>query len=192
MHTTILATKTGMTQLYDAKGRLWPVTVLHVGPCRISLLRTTERDGYEAIQMKLYKGEKIAATRESRVVEAKDYQIGQQIDAPFLSDGASVDVIGITKGRGFTGVMKRHNFHGLGASHGVKKVHRSGGSVGQNSDPGKVQRGRKMAGQYGATQVTVRNLKIVSYSAETGALAVAGGVPGPPGGVVVVRAPVEA
>ena len=177
MHKIILATKTGMSQIYDAQGRLWPVTILKVGPCRVSLLRTVARDGYEAIQMQLLKGTKVLAARESRVTASDSYGVGQTIYSPFLTLGGYVDVIGITKGRGFTGVMKRHNFHGLGASHGVKKVHRSGGSVGQNSDPGKVQRGRKMAGHYGASRVTVRNLRVVSFVPESGVLAVAGGVP---------------
>lgn len=192
MHTIVLATKTGMSQLYDHNGRLWPVTVLRVGPCRVSLFRTSERDGYPAIQMQLIRGEKVLASRESRVAQLEGYEIGQALSAPFLAADQYVDVIGITKGNGFSGVIKRHNFHGLGASHGVKKVHRSGGSVGQNSDPGKVQRGRKMAGQCGAVRATVRNLKVISYSPETGILAIAGSVPGPPGAVVTVRVPVEA
>ena len=130
--------------------------------------------------------------REFRCVDASHGLEVGQILGPAVLDGLKfVDVIGVSLGRGFTGVMKRHNFHGLGASHGVKKVHRSGGSVGQNSDPGKVQRGRKMAGQYGGGRVTVRNLKIVSFDSSMGVLAVAGGVPGPVGAVLVVRTPVE-
>ena len=158
MHNKVLATKTGMSQVYDVNGRLWPVTVLQIGPCRVSLLRTCVRDGYEAIQMQMLRDSKVVASCESRVDHSQAYAIGGAVNSHFVAIGGKVDVVGISKGRGFTGVMKRHNFHGLGASHGVKKVHRSGGSVGQNSDPGKVQRGRKMAGHCGAEQVTVRNL----------------------------------
>lgn len=191
MNKTILATKTGMSQVYDAQGRLWPVTVLQLGPCRVSLLRTAARDGYEAIQMELFRGSKVVACGESRVARSQGYEVGEAVTCSFVVMGGCVDVVGVSKGRGFTGVMKRHNFHGLGASHGVKKVHRSGGSVGQNSDPGKVQRGRKMAGRSGAERATVRNLKVVAYTPESGILAVAGGVPGPTGAVVLVRDPVE-
>lgn len=193
MHTQILATKVGMTQMYKEDGTLVPVTLLQVGPCKVSLIRTAARDEYDAIQMQLVRNDKVLATRESRIdPAARQYQVGEAVDAPFAEKGLKVDISGLSKGRGYTGVMKRHNFHGLNATHGVKKVHRSGGSTGQNTHPGRVQRGMKMAGQYGNTKVTVRNLAVASYTPESGLIAVCGAVPGPIGGVVVVRKQIEA
>lgn len=193
MHTQILATKVGMTQVHGDDGVLVPVTLLLAGPCRVSLVRTMARDSYDAIQMQLMRGDKVLATRESRIdPNARQYQVGESVDAPFVQKGLKVDVSGVSKGRGFSGVMRRHNFHGLGATHGVKKVHRSGGSTGQNTHPGRVHRGTKMAGQYGNASITVRNLAVASYVPESGLIAVRGAVPGHVGAVVVVRKQIEA
>jgi large subunit ribosomal protein L3 len=192
MHTAILATKVGMTQVYDDDGNVQPVTVLEVGPCKVELLRTQEREGYNALQMSLERKGKTVARRESRIEpEARQYEVGEQLDAPFIEVGGKVDIIGTSKGRGFSGVMKRHNFAGQRASHGVKKCHRHPGSTGMSADPSRVIKGTKMAGQYGGTKSTVRNLCVVRYDAERGVLAVKGAVPGPNGGLVTVRQPIE-
>ena len=192
MHTAILATKVGMTQVYDDDGNVQPVTVLEVGPCKVELLRTQEREGYSALQMSLERQGKTVARRESRIEpEARQYEVGEQLDAPFIVVGGKVDIIGTSKGRGFSGVMKRHNFAGQRASHGVKKCHRHPGSTGMSADPARVIKGTKMAGQYGGTKSTVRNLRVVRYDADRGVLAVKGAVPGPNGGLVTVRSPVE-
>ena len=192
MHTAILATKVGMTQVYDDDGNVQPVTVLEVGPCKVELLRTQEREGYNALQMSLERQGKTVARRESRIEpEVRQYEVGEQLDAPFIEVGGKVDIIGTSKGRGFSGVMKRHNFAGQRASHGVKKCHRHAGSTGMSADPARVIKGTKMAGQYGGTKSTVRNLRVVRYDADRGVLAVKGAVPGPNGGLVTVRSPVE-
>ena len=192
MHTAILATKVGMTQVYDDDGNVQPVTVLEVGPCKVELLRTQEREGYNALQMSLERQGKTVARRESRIEpEVRQYEVGEQLDAPFIEVGGKVDIIGTSKGRGFSGVMKRHNFSGQRASHGVKKCHRHAGSTGMSADPARVIKGTKMAGQYGGTKSTVRNLRVVRYDADRGVLAVKGAVPGPNGGLVTVRSPVE-
>jgi large subunit ribosomal protein L3 len=191
MHNTILATKVGMTQVYAEDGSISPVTVLEVGPCTVDLVRTTENDKYDAVKMSLNRGGKIVASRESRIEPGESYESGQPLDAPFIEVGGKVDVIGTSKGRGFAGVMKRHNFHGQRASHGVKKVHRHAGSTGMSADPARVIKGTRMSGHYGNSQVTVRNLKVVQFDADSGVLAVKGAVPGPNGGLIVVRSPVE-
>jgi len=192
MHDRLLATKVGMTQLYLSDGRIAPVTVLSVGPCSVGVVRTKARDGYDGIQICLTRDGNVAAIRESRIDPAeRQYEPGQSLDAPFISLGSKVDVIGTSKGRGYQGVMKRHGFSGLWATHGVKKVHRSQGSTGQNTHPGRVHRGTKMPGQYGAARVTVRNLVVHSFDQESGVLAVGGSVPGPNGALVVVRKQIE-
>jgi len=191
MHNIILATKVGMTQVYAEDGTLDSVTVLDVGPCTVDLVRTVEKDKYAAVRMSLTRGGKVVASREAKVEADDSFEVGQSLDAPFIEVGGKVDVIGTSKGRGFSGVMKRHNFSGQRASHGVKKVHRHAGSTGMSADPARVIRGTRMSGQYGNSRVTVRNLKVVQYDAQSRALAVKGAVPGPNGGLVVVRSPVE-
>ena len=134
-------------------------------------------------------GEPPRVVREGKV--AGGLKVGDVINAGVFEGKKFVDVVGVSKGRGFTGVMKRHNFSGLGAAHGVKKVHRSGGSVGQNTFPGRVFKGAKMAGHYGASRVTVRNLDLISVDVEKNLLVIRGAVPGPSGGLLVVRFPKE-
>jgi large subunit ribosomal protein L3 len=193
MHNIVLATKVGMTQVYDSEGNVHPVTVLQVGPCKVEMLRTLGREGYDALQMSLGRNGKAVAFRESRIDPAlRQYEVGELLDAPFIEVDGKVDIIGASKGRGTAGVMKRHNFAGQRASHGVKKCHRHPGSTGQSADPAHVLKGTKMAGRYGNSRVTVRNLRVVRYDAERGVLAVKGAVPGPNGGLVSVRRPVEA
>jgi large subunit ribosomal protein L3 len=225
----LLGLKVGMTQVFDDKGRMTPVTVLEMGPCPVLQVRTPERDGYHALQIgfknkprnKAIRAERghVAADfvskrrkamqeagvqilpkansepqryiREFRLEAATETAVGTilKVDAVF-KDVPRVDVIGTTKGRGFAGVMKRHNFQGLPAAHGAKKVHRSGGSIGShasNRGSGRPKKGHKAAGQYGNAQRTVRNLDIVKIDADNNLLLVRGAVPGPNGGLVVVR-----
>ena len=225
----MLGLKVGMTQVFDDKGKMTPVTVLEMGPCPVLQVRTPERDGYHALQVgfknkprhKAIRAERghVAADfsskrrkgmteagvqvlpkancepqryiREFRLETALDKGVGTilKVDDVF-KDVPRVDVIGTTKGRGFTGVMKRHNFHGLPAAHGAKKVHRSGGSIGShasNRGSGRPKKGHKAAGQYGNAQRTARNLDIVKIDGDNNLLLVRGAVPGPNGGLVMVR-----
>ena len=192
MTNSLLATKVGMTQVYDAAGVSRAVTVLSLGPCTAGLVRTAATDGYSAVQVQLVRDGKVVAVRESRLSEgAASVETGQSLGAGFVEVGGKVDVIGTSKGRGTAGVMKRHNFAGQRASHGVKKVHRHGGSTGMSADPARVIKGTKMSGRYGASRATVRNLRVLEFSPDDGLLAVSGAVPGPNGGVVEVRRPVE-
>jgi large subunit ribosomal protein L3 len=192
MTNSLLATKVGMTQVYDAAGVSRAATVLSVGPCRAGLVRSAALDGYSAVQVQLVRNDKVLATRESRLdADSVGLESGQFLAADFIEVGGKVDVIGTSKGRGTAGVMKRHNFAGQRASHGVKKVHRHPGSTGMSADPARVIKGTKMAGRYGAVRATVRNLVVLEYTAEDGLLAVSGAVPGPNGGLVEVRRPVE-
>ena len=220
----ILGRKVGMTQVYDERGKIIPVTVIQAGPCHVLQLRTTERDGYEAVQLGYLDKPRRLASRSERgrvgnlaskrskklaaagaEVPAKadcepkrfvrelrgsvgGYEVGQQLKVDVLADVASVDVIGTSKGRGFSGVMKRHGFSGQRATHGVKKVHRHSGGTGCSASPSRTFKGRRMAGQYGNTQVTARNLKVVRVDAENDLLLVRGAVPGPNGTFVLVQA----
>lgn len=178
-----LAKKVGMTQVY-LNGQMRPVTVLKVGPCKVLQVK----DGALVVELDNAKGPK--AARQTTYAGAP-LAVGDSYAPSFITQGSVVDVVGISKGRGYTGVIKKHGFSGLGAAHGVKKVHRSGGSVGQNTEPGRVHPGTEMAGRHGADRVTVRNLKVASYDPETGVLAVVGAVPGARNGIVVVRKAVE-
>lgn len=216
----LLGRKIGMTQLVDGQGRSVPVTLIKAGPCRVLRVKTVASDGYRAIQVGFESragrsvsrsergqvvnvggcgdlvavsgGEPSRVIREVRLPEgAVAMSVGDILDVGSFDGVGFVDVVGVTKGRGFAGVMKRHNFSGLGAAHGVKKVHRSGGSVGQNTYPGRVFPGQKMAGRYGGSRVTVRNLRLFLVDRGRGVLAVKGAVPGPNGGVVIVRHPKE-
>jgi large subunit ribosomal protein L3 len=201
----ILGRKLGMTQVWDGEHRVIPVTVIQAGPCRVVQLKTPERDGYSAVQLafgstkaqRLSKPElghlktaDAAPTRtiaEMRVEDLAGYQVGQVIAADVFAAGERVDVTGISKGKGFTGAMQRHNFHGQGASHGNHKKHRSPGSIGACATPARVFKGMKMAGQMGAQKVTTLNLEVVEGDAEQGLLLVKGAVPGPNGSIVFVR-----
>ncbi len=205
----LIGKKIGMTQLPDEKGHMTPVTVLEVGPCTILGLRTPERDGYTALKLgygevpvrKLNKpllgelkkvlGERetypARVIREFRVDKLNGYEPGQQLDVRVFEGVQTVDVTGYTKGRGFTGVIKRWGFSGGPKSHG-SKFHRRPGSIGQTTFPGRVWKGKKMAGHYGMERVTVRNLKVFKVIPEKNLLIVKGAVPGPNGRVVYVRA----
>ena len=202
----ILGTKLGMTQVWDDANRVVPVTVIQAGPCVVTQVRTPEIDGYDAVQLgygqvdprKVNKPEGghfakggVAPHRyliELRTDDAATYEVGQAITAADTFEaGQKVDVTGTTKGKGYAGVMKRHGFHGLRASHGVQRKHRSPGSIGGCATPGRVFRGMKMAGRMGHAKHTTQNLKIQSIDAERGYILVRGAVPGPRGTIVFVR-----
>ncbi len=201
----IVGEKVGMTQVWAEDNRIIPVTVLKVEPARIVQVKTTERDGYTALQVtygskdakKLTKPQaghfaKVGVNPGRRVVELRldnvdGYEVGQEITVDTLVAGQKIDVTAISRGKGFAGTMKRHNFKGQGASHGNHKHHRAPGSIGSCSYPGRVLKGLKMAGHMGNEQVTTLNLEIVEADLERGLLLVRGSVPGPNGGVVIVR-----
>jgi large subunit ribosomal protein L3 len=201
----ILGRKLGMTQVWDAENRVVPVTVIEAGPCRVVQLKTPERDGYAAVQLsfgetkprrlskpelghlKAAGGPPSRHLAELRVTDLDGFEIGQIVRADVFTAGERVDVTGISKGKGFTGVMQRHNFKGLGASHGTHKKHRAPGSIGACATPARVFKGMKMAGQMGSERVTTLNLEVVEGDAERGLLLVKGAVPGPAGSLVFIR-----
>jgi large subunit ribosomal protein L3 len=201
----ILGRKLGMTQVWDADNRIVPVTVIEAGPCRVVQLKTPERDGYAAVQLSFGETKARRLTKpelghlkaaggppsrhlaELRVTDLAGFEIGQIVRADLFVAGDRVDVTGITKGKGFSGVMQRHNFKGLGASHGTHKKHRAPGSIGACATPARVFKGVKMAGQMGSERVTTLNLEVVEGDAERGLLLVKGSVPGPTGSLVFVR-----
>ncbi|WP_129336913.1 50S ribosomal protein L3 [Cellulomonas endophytica] len=203
--TALLGTKLGMTQVWDAEGRLVPVTVLAVGTNVVTQVRSAETDGYAAVQLasgqidprkvtKPLKGhfEKAGVTPRRHVVEIRTpdagaYALGQEITASVFTAGSAVDVVGTTKGKGTAGVMKRHGFHGVGASHGAHRNHRKPGSIGGASTPSRVFKGMRMAGRMGVARQTTQNLTVHAVDAEKGLVLVKGAVPGPKGGVVLVR-----
>jgi large subunit ribosomal protein L3 len=206
----ILGRKIGMTQVFDDQNRVVPVTVIEAGPCRVVQLKTPERDGYTAVQLafgetqprRLNKPELGHLNRagapasqylaELRVEDASAFEVGQLLRADVFEAGERVDVTGISKGKGFAGVMKRHNFKGQGASHGNHKKHRAPGSIGGCATPGKVFKGMKMAGQKGNARTTTLNLEVVEGDAERGLLLVRGSVPGAKGGLIFIRDAVKA
>ena len=203
--TAVLGTKLGMTQLWDEAGRLVPVTVVAVDPNVVTQVRTAEADGYSAVQLAAgqidprkvtqpLKGHfaKAGVTPRRHVAEirtsnAGEYSLGQEITAAAFEAGTVVDVVGTTKGKGTAGVMKRHGFAGVGASHGSHRNHRKPGSIGGASTPSRVFKGLRMAGRMGHDRKTVQNLTVHAVDAEKGLLLVKGAVPGPKGGVVLVR-----
>jgi large subunit ribosomal protein L3 len=201
----ILGRKLGMTQVWDAENRVVPVTVIQAGPCRVVQLKTPERDGYSAVQLafgeanpgKLTKAQLghlekggVPASRhlaELRVDDLAGFEVGQVVAADLFEVGDRVDVTGISKGKGFTGVMQRHNFSGQGASHGNHKKHRAPGAIGACATPSRVFKGMRLPGQHGNSRVTTLNLEVVEADAERSLLLLKGSVPGPAGSVVFVR-----
>jgi large subunit ribosomal protein L3 len=201
----IVGEKVGMTQVWADDNRIIPVTVLKVSPARIVQVKTTERDGYTALQVtygrrdprKLTKPEAGHFARagveagtnlvELRLDDIDGYSVGDELRVDLLEAGERVDVTAVSRGKGFAGVMKRHNFAGQKATHGTHRVHRMPGSIGSCSTPGRVFRGVKMAGRMGNEKVTTLNLEVVAADVERDLLLVKGSVPGPTGGVVLVR-----
>lgn len=201
----ILGTKLGMTQLWDENNKVVPVTVIKAGPCVVTQVRTPDTDGYNAVQLgfgaikakKVTKPsaghfEKAGVTPRKHLVElrtndASEYELGQEVTAEVFEAGNIVDVTGVSRGKGTAGVMKRHGFAGLRASHGVHRKHRSPGSIGGCATPGRVFKGLKMAGRMGVDKVTVQNLAVHAVDAERGLILVKGAIPGPKHGLVVVR-----
>ena len=201
----IVATKVGMTQLWDDDNQVVPVTMLQVEPCRVVQVKTDERDGYTAVQVtfgqrdadKLTKPEAGHFTKagvdpghrlvELRLDDVSEIDVGQEFAADLLEAGEKVDVTAVSKGKGFAGVMKRHNFSGQKASHGAHRVHRAPGAIGACATPSRVFKGTRMAGRMGAEKVTTLNLTVVEADADRELLLIRGSVPGPKGGVVVVR-----
>lgn len=205
----LLGTKLGMTQVWDDEGRVVPVTVIQVDTNVVTQVRSTDRDGYDAVQLGFgtvdprrvtdpLKGHFEAAgvtprrhVAEVRTANAADYSLGQEITAEVFEAGQKVDVTGTTKGKGTAGVMKRHGFHGVGASHGAHRNHRKAGSIGGASAPSRVFRGLKMAGRMGNDRRTVQNLLVHAVDAEKGLVLVKGAVPGNKGGIVLIRTAVK-
>jgi large subunit ribosomal protein L3 len=201
----LLGTKLGMTQAWDTQGRVVPLTVVQVGTNVVTQVRTQAKDAYTAVQLaygevdprrvtKPLAGhfEKAGVTPRRHLVEirtpdAESFALGQEIKADVFTEGALVDVVGTTKGKGTAGVMKRHGFAGVSASHGAHRNHRKPGSIGACATPGRVFKGMRMAGRMGKARQTVQNLTLHAVDADKGLLLIKGAVPGPRGGVVLVR-----
>ncbi|MCT2026363.1 50S ribosomal protein L3 [Dermabacter hominis] len=205
----VLGTKLGMTQVWDEDGNIVPVTVVQAGPCVVTQVRSQDVDGYDAVQIaygaidprkvtKPLKGhfEKAGVTPRRHLVElrtndAAEYELGQEIDASVFEAGQKVDVVGTTKGKGNAGVMKRHGFAGVSASHGQHRNHRKPGSIGGASTPARVFKGMRMAGRMGGNRNSVQNLTVQAVDAEKNLVLIKGAVPGPKGGIVLVRSAVK-
>ncbi|MDQ3878817.1 MAG: 50S ribosomal protein L3 [Actinomycetota bacterium] len=203
----ILGRKIGMTQVFDENGRAVPVTVVEAGPCRVAQVKLPETDGYLAVQLAYgdprkvtkplaghFKKANVDPARhlvELRLEELGDYALGSEVKADIFEAGELVDVVGVTKGKGFAGGMKRHNFAGLSATHGTQRKHRSPGSIGACATPARVFKGTRMAGQLGHVRVTTLNLKVIKADPDRNLLLLRGAVPGPKGGLVMVRSAVR-
>lgn len=205
----LLGEKLGMTQIFDEKNRIVPVTVVRAGPCVVTQIRTQEKDGYTAVQLAFgqidprkvtkpvaghFKAAEVTPRRhlvEVRTDSIADYTLGQEIGVDTFTEGALVDVTGTTKGKGTAGGMKRHGFHGVSSSHGAHRNHRKPGSIGACATPGRVFKGMKMAGRMGAETQTTQSLTVHKIDAERGLLLIKGAIPGPRGGLVLVRTAVK-
>ncbi|MFN2544249.1 MAG: 50S ribosomal protein L3 [Actinomycetota bacterium] len=204
----ILGEKLGMTQIFD-DARAIPVTVIKAGPCFVAQVKTPESDGYSAVQLAFtdYRNGKINKPMqghfakhgdkpgkyvvELRTDDASSYEPGQEIRADIFQPGDHADVVGVSRGKGFAGTMKRHGFGGMPASHGTQKKHRMPGSIGGAATPSRVFKGTRMAGQMGNERVTILNLEVVHIDPERNLLLVRGATPGPPGGLVMIRSSVK-
>jgi large subunit ribosomal protein L3 len=201
----IVGEKVGMTQVWDDQNRLVPVTVVRVAPARVVQVKTQESDGYSAVQVTYGTRKASSLTKpvaghfakanvepgrkivELRLDDSSAYTVGQELKVDLLAAGDRIDVTAVSKGKGFSGAMKRHNFKGQGASHGNHKKHRSPGSIGACATPARVFKGTRMAGQMGSQKVTTLNLQVVEADAERDLLLVKGAVPGPRGALVLIR-----
>ena len=206
----IIGRKIGMTQIFDEIGNVIPVTIIEAGPCVVAQKKTAENDGYDAVQLgfmevkekhmtKAEKGhfEKAGVAskkhlKEFRLDDCSALNVGDVIAADTFAAGDKVDITGMTKGRGYTGAIKRWNHHTLCSTHGVGPIHREVGSMGANSSPSRVFKNKKMAGQYGNEQVTILNLKVVKIDPEKNIIAVKGAIPGAKNGIVFIRDSVKA
>ena len=210
MNKAIIGKKLGMTQVFSADGKVIPVTVVEAGPCPVVQLKTIEKDGYEAIKLGfvevkegelnkpeagLFKKANVACQKvlkEFRLQNISEYEVGKVVTVELFKDGDKVDVVGQSKGHGFSGVIKRWNQHRLKMTHGVGPVHREVGSMGANSSPSRVFKNKHMPGQYGNERVTVQNLEIVKVDTARNALLIKGAIPGPTGGIVTISDSVKA
>jgi large subunit ribosomal protein L3 len=201
----LLGTKLGMTQTWDQNNRVVPVTVIQAGPCVVTEVRTSDSHGYDGVQIaygdidprkvnKPMRGhfDKAGVTPrrhllELRTADASTYALGQELTAETFAAGETVDVSATTKGKGFAGVMKRHGFGGLKASHGTHKKHRAPGSIGGCATPGRVFKGLRMAGRMGGEKVTTQNITVHQIDTDRGLILLKGAVPGPKGGLVLIR-----
>ncbi|MEI7593850.1 MAG: 50S ribosomal protein L3 [Actinomycetes bacterium] len=206
----LVGEKVGMTQVWDDANRVVPVTVIRVTPLRVVQIKTLEHDGYSALQVTFGTRDPRKLTQpkaghfakagvapgstlvELRLDDVSEYEIGQEIGVDLLTAGDLIDVSAVSRGKGFAGTMKRHNFKGQKASHGTHRVHRKPGSVGACATPARVFKGTRMAGRMGGEKVTTLNLQVVEADAERGLLLIRGAVPGPKGGLVIVRNAVKA
>lgn len=204
MQKGIIGRKVGMTQIFDEKGNVIPVTVISAGPCFVVQKKTVENDGYSSVQLgfeeirdklvnKPRKGqfEKAGVSpkrilREFRLADSEKFNVGDIIKVDTFAPGDAVDVTGTSKGKGFSGVIKRWNAHRLKMTHGTGPVHRQVGSMGSNTDPSRVFKGKHMAGQLGNERVTVQNLDVVKVDLENNLIALKGAIPGPKGGIIVI------
>ncbi len=204
MNKAIIGKKLGMTQIFSADGKVIPVTVVEAGPCPVVQIKTIEKDGYEAVKVGFGAVEEKALNKpeagqfkkagvapqkvmkEFRLDDTSAYTVGQVITVETFAEGDKIDVVGQTKGHGFSGVIKRWNQQRLKMTHGVGPVHREVGSMGANSSPSRVFKNKHMPGQYGNERVTVQNLEIVKVDAARNVLLIKGAIPGPKGGIVTV------
>lgn len=210
MKKAILGTKLGMTQLFDEAGKIIPVTVIEAGPCVVVQKKTTDNDGYESVQVGFadkkdkhtnkpeeghFKKAGVSAKRflrEFKLDNAAEMNVGDEIKADIFVAGDKIDVTGTSKGKGYAGAIKRHNFSRLKETHGTGPVHRHAGSMGACSSPSRVFKGKKLPGHMGVDTVTVQNLDVVSVDVEKNLLLVRGAVPGPKGGLLIVKNTVKA
>ena len=204
MNKAIIGKKLGMTQIFSADGKVIPVTVVEAGPCPVVQIKTVGNDGYEAVkvgfgnidekrvnkpdagQFKKVGVEPLKVMKEFRLDNVSAYTVGQVINVDTFAAGDKVDVVGLTKGHGFSGVIKRWNQHRLKMTHGVGPVHREVGSMGANSSPSRVFKNKHMPGQYGNERVTIQNLEIVKVDTARNVLLIKGAIPGPKGGIITV------
>lgn len=205
----MIGKKIGMTQIFDEKGNVIPVTVIEVGPCVVAQKKTVEKDGYNALQLGFMEVKEkhltkpeighfnkagVACRKHLKEFRLEDCSanVGDFITVDTFAVGEKVDVTGMTKGRGYTGAVKRWNHHTLCSTHGVGPIHREVGSMGANSTPSRVYKNKKMAGQYGNEQVTILNLKVVKIDSEKNLMAIKGAIPGAKDGIVFIRDSVKA
>ena len=209
MNKAIIGRKVGMTQVFTAEGKVIPVTVIEAGPCPVVQIKTVEKDGYAALKLGFDEAKEKALTKpelgqfkkagvkpckvlkEFRLADLSSYEVGKEIKADVFAAGDKVDVHGVTKGHGYTGVIKRWNQHRLKETHGVGPVHREPGSMGANSTPSRVFKHKRLAGQYGVENVTIQNLEVVRVDVARNAILVKGAIPGPKGSVVTLKTSVK-